>query len=496
MTTLKWAAALLLALGPVAQDKAPEPDAAVQKEKLKVIKDLFKDDYAKKAPQDQIALAKQLINRGRETASDPAGQYVMLREARDLAAGAGDVDTALKAVDEIGKVFAIPSAAFKLAALAKATTVSKDPETGRAAARAYLALISEAIRGDDFDTAVAAAGKGELAAKAAQDPVLPGKIQELQKELPGLKSEYQKVKADLDKATPADPEAVGRYLCFVRGAWDTGLIHLSIGAKPPLKTAVDKDLAKPAEPLKQLEAGDAWWELAQKEKSPWRKVRLVGRAQSWYEQASASATGLDKVKIDKRLAEIEDSQPGALNLLRLIDVKQEAFGEWTFEGGALLSNTDNYTRVMVPYTPPEEFDLTAVVERLQGTDAILFGMIRGTTQYAVWIEGFSNMGGRSGLEMVDGMLFDKNPQSKQGVLLASGKPSTVVISVRKTSITASVDGASFVNFTGNFSRMNGLNVAFWKVVNWKGMYLGTCGTRYKITKLSLVTVSGQGKKLR
>ena len=112
MTIVKWAAALLLALGPVAQDRSPEPDANTQKEKLKVVKDLFKDDYAKKSPADQSALAKQLVSRGVETASDPGAQYVMLREARDLAAAVGDVETAMRAVDELAKVFAISLAAF------------------------------------------------------------------------------------------------------------------------------------------------------------------------------------------------------------------------------------------------------------------------------------------------------------------------------------------------------------------------------------------------
>jgi hypothetical protein len=494
MTTMKWAAALFLALGPVAQDRSPEPDVNAQKEKLKVVRDLFKDDYAKKSPADQTALAKQLISRGLETANDPGAQYVMLREARDIAAAAGDIETSMRAVDELAKIFAVSPVAFKMAALAKIP--SRDPEAARSAARAYLGLVSDAIRTDDYDAAVAAAAKGDALAKAAQDPLLPQKFAELQKELAGLKSEYQRVKADLDKAAPADAEAVGRYLCFVRGAWDAGLLHLANGAKGPLKGIVDKDLSKPAEALKQLEAGDAWWDLAQKEKSAWRKARMISRAQFWYESASMSATGLDKVKVDKRLAEIEESQPGAINLFRLIDLKLEPFGEWTFEGGALVSNTDNYTRLMIPYAPPEEFDLTAVVERQTGGDAILFGLIRGSTQYAVWVEGWSLQGGRSGLELVDGVLCDKNPASAQGPLLATGKPSTVVISVRKNSITASCEGKTFVNFQGNFSKMNGLNAGFWKIVNWKGMYLGTCGSKYRITKLSLVTVSGQGKKLR
>src|SRR4029453_859769 len=191
VTMLKWAAALLAAGGPVAQDRSPEPDATVQKEKVKVVRDLFKDEYAKKSPADQSALAKQLISRGIETASDSGAQYVMLREARDLAAAAGDVETAMRATDQLAKLFAISPVAFKLAALAKVPP--KDPDAARAAARAYLGLVSDAIRADDYDSAVAAAGKGEALEKAVQDPVLPPKFQELQKELAGLKSDYQKV---------------------------------------------------------------------------------------------------------------------------------------------------------------------------------------------------------------------------------------------------------------------------------------------------------------
>lgn len=493
---LRWIPMLAFLAGGVFQDRIPEPDAAAQKENLKLVRALYKDEYAKKSAADQIALAKQLLNRSSEMKEDTAALYIMLREARDIAAGAGDPETSLRAVDEMAKVFAVQSAPLKLAALGKTTAASKDPEVLRAAARGYLALVAEAVRVDDYDSAVAAAGKAEIAAKSAQDPVLPTRAQEVQKDLPGLKSEYQRVKADLDKAAPADAEAVGRYLCFVRGAWDAGLLHLSNGAKGPLKAAVDKDLARPLEAEKQLEAADAWWDVFLKEKSPWRKAKIAARAQSWYEQAAGTATGLTKVKLDKRLAELEESQPGALNLLRFIDVKQEPVGEWALDGGALLSPADNFARILIPYSPPEEFDLTAVVERNQGGDAIVFGLIRGNTQYAVWIEGYSSLGGRSGIEHVDNVLFDKNPASVQGSILASGKASTVVISVRKQSITATVDGKGFVSFQGNFARVSGVGATIWKVANWKGMYLGTCGSRYRITKLQLVTLSGQGKKLR
>src|SRR5258706_13020549 len=86
---------------------APEPDAAAQKDTLKKIRDLFKDEYAKKAPADQQALARKLLQSGMETADDPVTKFVLLKEAREVAVAAGDADTGLKCADETSKGFAI-----------------------------------------------------------------------------------------------------------------------------------------------------------------------------------------------------------------------------------------------------------------------------------------------------------------------------------------------------------------------------------------------------
>ena len=69
------------------------------------------------------------------------------------------------------------------------------------------------------------------------------------------------------------------------------------------------------------------------------------------------------------------------------------------------------------------------------------------------------------------------------------------ISVRKTGVTAALNGKTFVNWPGNTSRLS-VGAAQWKVVNWKGLYLGTCESRYQVTKLALTPISGQGKRLR
>jgi hypothetical protein len=173
---------LLLAWGSIRQDKPAtlpsEPDAAAQKEKLRTIRDIFKDEYARKAPADQQALAEKLIQKALETQDDLVTRFVLLREARDLAAAAGGVEIALQAATEMGKSFALKTISMKLEAIAKSASASKDVEVARAAARAYLAVVSEAIRADDYESANLAATKAEPLAKAAQDPILPARAQE------------------------------------------------------------------------------------------------------------------------------------------------------------------------------------------------------------------------------------------------------------------------------------------------------------------------------
>lgn len=98
------------------------PDKAAQAKALKLVKEVFAEEYRKKSVEDKLALAAQLLEQARGSGNDAATQYVMLREARDIAAAGGDLGTALSAVDEIAAVFAdVDAIAMKLEALAAAS---------------------------------------------------------------------------------------------------------------------------------------------------------------------------------------------------------------------------------------------------------------------------------------------------------------------------------------------------------------------------------------
>ena len=72
----------------------------------------------------------------------------------------------------------------------------------------------------------------------------------------------------------------------------------------------------------------------------------------------------------------------AIDLLARVEVPRDAFkeqffsSEWTREGQTLVSPPDNKVgRITVPFQPPPEYELTAVVERVDGADGVVFGVI-------------------------------------------------------------------------------------------------------------------------
>src|SRR5688572_31975261 len=93
--------------------QSPVPDAEKQLESEKLVREVFKAEYAKKTAADRSALARKLLEQAQDSAGDPVSRYVLLREASDLAAQAGDVATSLKAIDLLGAAYAVDTLALK-----------------------------------------------------------------------------------------------------------------------------------------------------------------------------------------------------------------------------------------------------------------------------------------------------------------------------------------------------------------------------------------------
>ncbi|HSQ57313.1 MAG TPA: hypothetical protein VLM40_16445, partial [Gemmata sp.] len=97
--------------------RSPIPaDAAIVKAEAD-IRQLLKDEFARKQPSERKALAQKLIKLAAETPDDPASRYVMLREAQDLAVGLVDPALALQVIEQLAKGYDIEGPAQQLGAL-------------------------------------------------------------------------------------------------------------------------------------------------------------------------------------------------------------------------------------------------------------------------------------------------------------------------------------------------------------------------------------------
>jgi hypothetical protein len=286
--------------------RIPVPDNEAQAKVLKVIKDLYKADYAKRKPQEILELAAKLLQEAAETRDDPTARFVLLREARDLAAQAGNAATCLQAIDELAREYEIDALAMKAEWLATTGTFAT-PGASSALAETCLSLVDEAVAADNHELALRLVSVAVDTARKARLTALSNRAEARRKEVLALQKEFDEVKEARAKLreTPDDPDAslaLGKYLCLVKGDWKKGLPLLAQGSDKALKAIAEQERDNPAEAEAQVRVGDGWWDLASKATGR-TKAQMQARAVHWYEQAAPELKGLAKARVDKRIQE-------------------------------------------------------------------------------------------------------------------------------------------------------------------------------------------------
>jgi len=478
------------------------PDAADQKRAEKVIRDFFRNDYQSRDAAARSALAEKLLKEAGATQGDAVTVYVLLREARDVAAEAGNAALAFEAISRMAERFDVKVAELKAAALAAARKKASTPEDLGRVAEALLGLAEEQIRKDELDDALRGARDAESAARSAKDSALASRAAALVRDIPEMKrlhEPYAKAEMTLS-SNPADPDACltcGRYLCMVRGDWDAGLPLLAKGNNAALADLAMKELAKPEEAAAQLEIADLWYELAEKEKNALLKRRGQSRARTWYEKAVPGATGLVQLKASKRLADLEAAlgppagggSGAPVDLLRLIDpAKDTVSGTWSFSGNVLVTPPGGM--LQIPYSPPAEYDLMVVAEK---KDVALFciGLVASGNPFSVLLDHQGSTASCIGL-FGAGVAGEPSTFFK-GEAFSRTTASTVVCSVRKASVTVLVDKKKIVEYKGDCSKLP-LDPGY-RIPDPKALGVGS-NSPYNILKIVLTPVSGQGRRLR
>jgi hypothetical protein len=304
-----WAAEEPQVPKPVAAEekdaRQPLPSPAALAEAEKKIKDVYREEYQKRAAADRIELARKLMKVAQETKNEPLTFYVAMRDARDLAAAAGDIETALTAVDVLAWTFAVDAVELKTAAVLAAARNVATPDAAENAFSAALNLLDRLAADAQYEQAVKLLAPLDDLARRANNAEAAKTAQARAKAIRAEQAEWAKAKPHFDKlkATPDDADAAlaaAKYLVNAKSDWERALPLLAKCPQTALKAAAAKELAQPDDAAGRADLGDAWWALSEKESGPFKNA-LQKHAADWYGQAVGELSGLRKLQTEKRI---------------------------------------------------------------------------------------------------------------------------------------------------------------------------------------------------
>ena len=308
----------VLALGLIANSSSADgkvklPSADERANATRLIRGLFKDEYARTEPASQAELAAKLIQQAAETSDDPAAQHSLYRETAELAA-AVNIDLALEACDAVVKRFEGPSTDVLEPILEKVVAKVKKAEAYAQVALFAMKHVDGLLANDDIEAARRLHRIAETTAQRAKSLKI---VKQLQTQAGEIES-FRETQDAVVKATktleskPDDAEAalvLGKHLCFLKGDWAKGLPLLAKSSDTKLKQLAKNDLdTNEDDRTSSIAIADAWYDaLGTSEGHPKKQIQL--RIHGLYSKALTGTTGLTRTKLERRLEELEKSLP-------------------------------------------------------------------------------------------------------------------------------------------------------------------------------------------
>ena len=293
---------------PAAEATSPAvalPSAAERKAAVAKVREVFADEFAGSAtPDAKKALAGQLTAEA-DRSKNIAERWALRSEALRLSSEAVDVPTALSLIELLAADFAAIGPGEELDAML--TLAAKAPLNQLSP---VLQVILEKARdvvdtGDEQAVSKALITVAGLARKA-KDQALIGEVLELQaaaRERAKERKLFQSMEEKLANS-PNDPVVcleVGKFFCFKLQDWKRGLPVLAKAKDEGLAALARGDLASEGKPAAARLSGDEWWDWAEEQPAATRDAARL-RAAKLYEAVVDTSSGLDKTKLEKRIA--------------------------------------------------------------------------------------------------------------------------------------------------------------------------------------------------
>ncbi len=177
-------------------------------------------------------------------------------------------------------------------------------------------------------------------------------------------------------------------------------------------------------------------------------------------------------------------KPETVDLMSKINLKSDALsGSWKYVGGALVGSCsgDLHGKLQTSVVPPEEYDVTVVVERKEGADDFLIGLMGGGNRFTLHFDCMRK--NWSGIVMVDGQNPDASGVGVQEKFFKNGAPRTITVMVRKDALLVRADGKDFFGWKADWSR---ISPDFRLAIPNKGaLFIGVYDSTFHVTKFTL-----------
>lgn len=295
-------------------DRAPLPSGDAAKVSLARVRDVFKDNYATaKSAEDKVALARQLLDESRNTA-DMTDRWSLLNEAIRLATEAGNLSAASAGMSELVAAFRVNSGPSRLDMLS-ALAPKASPQVADAVASQAMELAASFNEQHDDAMVSKSLALATGMAKKAQNKELAVEIQQFQSRIREEKKAEKELAGLLEKLkqNPDDPEVctdAGTFLCLRTGDWEQGLLLLRKSADKSLVELAVAESRMGETPAKIIAAADGWADWGKDQKS-WRRTGAETHAHELYARVVDSLNGLERTRIQKRMAALSDGGAAA-----------------------------------------------------------------------------------------------------------------------------------------------------------------------------------------
>jgi hypothetical protein len=293
-----------------ASSKSPPPHYATLTQANRSVREIFKADIAQaQTPAQKLDLAKRLLESASDEKLNTANRYALLLLARDMAVESGDVETASTVANVMLESYLHEPLKFKLEIAQALDKTTRAPHARADLVSFYSNLMIESIQLERFEAGRRISSSAQASARHSGDDGLIRQISATEQRLRDAEIAHngsKKARLALAK-NPADPAAsltVGKYCCFYKSDWKTGLPLLAQSSDASLKSLAARELADPEKPEAQAALADDWWTVAESAPGSTKAV-IQSHAAAWYRKSLPALAGLTKVRVQRRLTDVQ-----------------------------------------------------------------------------------------------------------------------------------------------------------------------------------------------